>query len=136
MVVWNLDKLREKVLLEYIKVVAHNIKQAQVEYRRGQVGHRQELAKHKQVEIGLGHSAHKQELGVVGCRPGLVVRRQGLIPGLVERRQGLIPELVVRKREVLTLELANKFTEPIKLKVNITAVIEVADNIKELVVEL
>ena len=125
MVVWNLDKLREKVLLEYIKVVAHNIKQAQVEYRRGQVGHRQELAKHKQVEIGLGHSAHKQELGVVGCRPGLVVRRQGLIP-----------ELVVRKREVLTLELANKFTEPIKLKVNITAVIEVADNIKELVVEL
>jgi hypothetical protein len=64
------------------------------------------------------------------------VRRQGLIPGLVERRQGLIPELVVRKREVLTLELVNKVTEPIKLKVNITAVIEVADNIKELVVEL
>ena len=98
----------------HTKVVAHNIKQVQVEHKREKVEHRQEFVKHKQVDLGLEQVEHKQ-----GVKLGVIVRRPGL---------------VVHKREELTKELVNKATELVELKVNITAVIEVADNIEELVV--
>jgi hypothetical protein len=75
--------------------------------------------------LGLEQVGHKQ-----GVKLEVVVRR----PGLVVRRQEVILGVVAHKREELTKELVNKATELVELKVNITAVIEVADNIEELVV--
>ena len=76
------------------------------------------------MQLGLEQVGHKQELKLelVGRRPEVVVRRQGLRLGLV-----------VHKLEVLTFELADKLTELVELKVNIVtaAVIEEADNIEE-----
>lgn len=109
----------------HTKVVAHNIKQVQVEHKREKVEHRQEFVKHKQVDLVLEQVGHKQ-----GVKLEVVVRR----PGLVVRRQEVILGVVAHKREELTKELVNKATELVELKVNITAVIEVADNIEELVV--
>ena len=91
--------------------MAHNIKLEQVEHRLGQVGHRRGLAEHKlgQVGLELGENRQGLRLELVGHRPEVVMRR---------------PELVVHNLKVLTLELADKLTELIELKVDIAAEIE------------